>query len=99
MSYTTIDANDKRRKLGPNAKKLLIRFMAREAIPPGGDVADGARFFLNDEHRKSVMDRAWTNFNAAIAAVKATHNNPHGDDEEAIAGAILVLIAEKEQSR
>ena len=83
---------DKNTPLGPNAKRLLILFMSREAVPPGGGIADGARFFLDAEHRKAVSDKAWDNMNTAINAVKSTTDNPYGDDEEAIAGAILQAV-------
>ncbi len=87
---------DKNTKLGPNAKELLIRFMSRVAIPDDGNIADGARFFLNNEHRKKVMDHAWENMNAAITAVRSTSDNPYRDDEEAIAGAILEQVKQRE---
>ena len=90
---------NKSRQLGPNAKSLLIRFMSREAIPEGGDIADGVKFFLNNDHRKTVMDRAWENFNLAITAVRSAPDNPYGDDEEKISGAILEQIKEKEALR
>lgn len=84
------------RKLGPNAKKLLIRFMSREAIPAGGDFVDGVKFFLDDTHRRQVMDRALANMDLAITAVRSAPDNPHGDDEEIIAGAILEQVEQRE---
>ena len=79
-------------KLGPNAKRLLMLFMAREAIPPGGSVVDGFHFFTDAEHRKQVTGRAWSNFNDAVRAIRAAPDNPYGDDEEAICSAILDRI-------
>lgn len=90
---------DKKRILGPSAKSLLIMFMSREAIPDGGDIADGTKFFLDEDYRKKVIDRAWENFNLAITAVRSAPDNPYGDDEEAISGAILEQIKEKEALR
>lgn len=83
---------DKTTKLGPNAKRLLMLFMAKEVIPPGGDIVDGFHFFMNAEHRKQVTDRAWSNFNDAIHAVRMAPDNPYGDDDEAISAAILSRI-------
>lgn len=83
------------RKLGPNANKLLIRFMSREAIPDGGDIMDGVKFFLDESHRHKVMDKALANMDLAIKAVRSAPDNPYGDDEEIIAGVILEKIQEK----
>lgn len=84
-------------KLGPNAQKLLLLFMSREAIPPGGDIANGARFFLDEGHRRKVVERARENMQTAFEAVRAAPDNPYGDDVEAIAGAILAAVDEKEE--
>lgn len=81
--------NGKQRKLGPNAKKLLSRFIAREAIPPGGGMQSGLRFFTDTEHRHRVLDVAMENLDASIALIQQAPDNPYGDDEEAIAAAIL----------
>jgi len=82
-------ANDNERKLGLNAKRLLLEFMAREAIPPGGGIGSGLLFFADSEHRRQVMEAAKHNFDVAIEAMRSAPDNPYGDDEEAIAAAIL----------
>ncbi len=90
---------DKKTKLGPYSKKLLVRFMSREAIPEGGDIADGVKFFLDNDHRKIVMDHACENFNLAITAVRSAPDNPYGDDQEIIAEAILREIENRESKK
>ena len=82
------------RKMGPNVKLLYIRFMSREAIPPGGDFDDGAKFLVDEGYRKEVMTRALANMDLAIKAVRSAPDNPYGDDEEAIAEAILQRLNE-----
>lgn len=85
---------DEKRKLGPNMRSLVIRKVARDAIPSGGGFADGVEFLMNPEkvaatHREAL---AWAD--QAIAVMKTAPDNPYGDDEEVIAGAILKAIAE-----
>lgn len=80
------------RTLGPNAKKLLAHFMAREAVPIGGSLADGLDFLVNPERRRSGAERAMHNLEAALSVVKSAPDNPYGDDDEAIAGAILARV-------
>jgi len=82
-------------KHGPNMTKLIIRFMAREAIPPRGGIADGLEFFKNPEHRKEVMAKAEANAIAAIQLIKAAPDNPFGDNDEEIAGILLKKIGER----
>ncbi len=78
--------------LGPQQKRLLIHFMAIYAIPKGSTMAinEGLQFFLDPERRKHVLQLARQDMEAAIEAIKHTHDNPHGSDSEAIATAIKV---------
>lgn len=92
-------ANDKR-KLGPNAKRLLSRFIARVAVPPGGGMESSLRFFADTEHRHRVLEVAMETLDASIALIRQAPDNPYGDDEEAIAAAILdKLEAVRENQR
>ena len=77
------------RILTPNIKKLLIRFIAIEAIPSGGGLADGLLFLTDAKHRKEGIERAMNALETALAIVKTSPDNPYGDDDEAIAAAIL----------
>lgn len=86
-------------KLGPNAKKLLAYFIAREAIPPGGGIGDGLNFLLDSERRYQGLTKAVGALKAALAAVKSAPDNPYGDDDEAIAVAILERVEARHESR
>lgn len=85
---------DNKRILGPNMKKLLARVVAREAIPPGGGFADGVKFItsgkMGEVTRKSLD---W--IDEQIQAILSAPDNTYGDDEEAIAGNILAMLAER----
>jgi len=82
-------------RLGPNAKKLLAHFIAIEAVPVGGGLASGLNFLADENLRRKGISRAITNFHNAIELIKSAPDNPYGDDDEAIAGAILERLAEQ----
>ena len=83
------------RPQGQNVKKLIVRIMARDAIPGNGGLADGLAF-LRDKNRLIATVRwATTEAFAYIDAVKSARENPFGDDDEAIAGEIIRRIEEK----
>jgi len=81
---------------GPNVTKLLSRFIAVEAIPVGGGIADAILFFTDPEKRKLVLVNAEAKCKTALAAIKAAPDNPYGDDDETIAGVLLEKIKERE---
>lgn len=80
------------RVLGPNTRRLLAHFIAREAVPSGGGLADGLNFLADPERRRSGIGKAISDMEAALAVVKTAPDNPYGDDDEAIAAAILAKI-------
>jgi hypothetical protein len=82
---------------GKNVTKLIIRFIAREAVPPGGGINNVAVFFSNAEHRKQIIESAEAKAIAAIQLIKNAPDNPYGDDEEIIAGILLEKIQEKQK--
>ena len=87
------------RKLGPNMKHFLAYKVSRLAIPPGGGFAAGIDA-LTTPGRLAQLSRdalAWCD--TAIQAMRATPDNPYGDDEEVIAAAILKEIEHKEGSK
>ena len=86
------------RKLGPNTRELLARFIALEAVPSGGGLGSGLNFLVDPERRRKGIERAMSNLEAALAAVKSAPDNPYGDDDEIIAAAILERVKEQEQS-
>lgn len=84
--------------LGPNTKKLLAHFIALEAVPVGGGLAAGLRFLKDPTLRDEGVARAKTKMQEALDIIKATHDNPYGNDEEAIAAAILERLDKKNLS-
>lgn len=83
------------RKLGPNTRKLLAHFIALEAVPEGGGLASGLNFLADPERRRQGVERAMANLDAALKVVKSAPDNPYGDDDEAIAAAILERVERK----
>jgi hypothetical protein len=80
---------------GPNVTKLITKFIAREAIPPGGGLANGIEFFTNPEKRKEILAKAERNAMECIRIIKSAPDNPYGDNDEVIAGIILKKIEQK----
>lgn len=76
-------------KHGPYVTRLIMRCIAREAVPPGGGMQDAVQFFTDEKHRKEVMQRAETAALNMLVAVKQARDNPYGEDNEVIAKAIL----------
>lgn len=80
------------RKLGPNAKKLLARFAARIAIPPGQGMLAGIKAIQN---MAEITRAALASMDTAIAAMRAAPDKWYSDDEEEIAGIILAELEKK----
>ena len=74
--------------MGPNVKKLIVRRMSSQMIPRGGDVLDGFNALMSGD-LPALARKAATWVEEAIAVVKTAPDNPYGDDDEAIALAIL----------
>lgn len=83
------------RKLGPNAKRLMSYYMAKEAIPKGGGFADGIAFLTNPERVRDVARDALKFVDAAVFLMRSAPDNPYGDDEEAICAAYLAELEKK----
>lgn len=79
-------------KHGPYVTKLIIQFMAREAVPPGGGLPDVVEFIRNEKRRKKVLEEAERKALESIQLVKNAPDNPFGDDDEMIAGMLLEKI-------
>ena len=86
------------RKLTPKVKELLAHFIALEAVPKGGSLADGLNFLTNPERRRQGLERAMVNMEAALMVVKSAPDNPYGDDDEAIATAIIERVEKHKQN-
>lgn len=86
--------------MGPNVKRLAILKMSRDAIPPGGSIADGVRF-LSD--KKGMVESLRKSESWALAAVEAVRQggdpNPwRNSDDEAIAGELLRRIEARKRN-
>lgn len=78
--------------MGPNYKKLMIRFATKDAIPQGGSVLDGVRWLEQD--MPAAMREANKTTREAVDAVRnACDPNPYRNStDEEIARAILDKI-------
>lgn len=79
---------------GPNVKKLIVHKMSRDAIPPGGGIAEGIKFLSDPSGMVEAAKKATKWVEVAIAAVRqATDPNPwkNATDEE-IAGELVKQI-------
>jgi hypothetical protein len=85
-------------KHGPYVTRLIMACIAREAVPRGGGMADAIQFFTDEKHRKAVLEHAETAAMNMLVAVKQARDNPYGEDNEAIAKAILDKIAAKRRN-
>ncbi len=72
--------------------RLVFYKVVRDAIPPGGGMADGLAFLADVAGMRAAYRAAFAWVDEAIAAVKAAPDNPYGDDDEAIAAAILARL-------
>ena len=86
-----------KRKLGPNMKRLVIKFIAVDTYPVGGIAA--AIAFLQDRDRmRDAARRAFTDAVTAVAAVRSAPDfaslNLPDDGEETIAGMLVAKIEE-----
>ena len=86
------------RPLGENVRKLMFKFVAKDSIPAGGGLLDGIQF-LTSPNLRERMKKATERTFAAIDAIKAAPDNQWGDDDEAIAGAILSEIEKRKPKR
>lgn len=82
---------------GPNMTKLIMKFMARNAIPRGGGLSDGIMFFTDKEHRKKIMDKSEADALESIRIIHTAIDDPYKDyDDEIIARIISNKIQERE---
>ncbi|KKL17574.1 hypothetical protein LCGC14_2484200 [marine sediment metagenome] len=79
---------------GPNVKKLIIRKMSKDMVPDGGGLPDALVALATPGNLSKVAGEATKWVEAAIAVVKTAPDNPYGDDDEAIAEAVLKGLGE-----
>lgn len=77
------------RNLGLNAKRLLVHFVARIAIPPGAGFTAGLEAL---KEPGELTRKALAQMDIAIQAVRVAPDNPYGTDEEVVAGVILAEL-------
>lgn len=77
------------RPQGPNVKRLAVRRMSRDAIPPGGTFLDGINFLTSPHLLVASAKNAVEWVFKSIDEIKSAPDNKWGDDDEVIAGEIL----------
>lgn len=81
------------RKLGPNFKRLMAYKVARDALPRGGNLQDkfqaGMDTFTGPGRLAALTLAAIQWCDEAINVMRSAPDNPYGNDEETIAGAIV----------
>jgi hypothetical protein len=80
------------RVLGPNMKRLMAYAAAKESISPGGGMADALQAIATPGRLVEITRNALAFADAAVAVMRTAPDNPYGEDEEAIAGAILAEL-------
>lgn len=84
---------------GPNLRELIVWKMSLLTVPPGGGIASAAEALATPGRIGEIAKEATAWAEASIRLVKAIPGNPYGDDDEAIAGAILRRIDRKAKAR
>lgn len=88
------------RILGPNMLRLMSYKVARDLHPPGsggiGAAMNNLRDALVSDRMADINRQALEWCDQAIEVMRSAPDNPYGDDEETIAGAI---VAELEKPR
>jgi hypothetical protein len=87
-------------QIGPNVRRLIACKMAILAIPAGSGKDSfrlGLDAFTNRGKFSSMAAEASAWVQAAIAVMKTAPDNPYGNDDEAIAGAILEGIEQRKK--
>jgi hypothetical protein len=85
---------------GPNVRKLIVRRMSSQAIPPGGGLADAVKFLSSKDTIIGGARAATEWVKLAIAAVRqaAEPNQFKSANDEEIAAEILRQISESPAS-
>lgn len=90
---------DPKRHIGPNLKKLMIHFMAVDAIPAGGGLQAAVDLIMSPNGLRDSAMRSLAQALAAIDAMRAAPDNPYGNDEEVIAGEFVKQIEERKAAQ
>lgn len=85
--------------MGPNVRKLLYAAIAKLAVGNGKGVQGGIDLFLVPGRLQAFTRQSLKFVDDALDAVKTANDNPYGDDDEAIAAAILRKTEQRGQSK
>ena len=85
------------KKYGPNVTKLIKLFIPKNAIPEGGGIADGLRFFGDPIYREKVIQASEQDAMKYINMMMHAPDNKYGKDIELIAKALLDGIEHREE--
>jgi len=85
---------------GPNMTRLIASFIPINAIPRGGGLKDGIKFFSDPVYRQSVMDKSEADALESIRVIHSAIDDPYKDyDDEVIAGILLDKIQERKNKQ
>ena len=87
--------NNDKRPTGPFVKKLAIQFATKDAIPKGGGLADGIAFIKGGPRFTQAIKDGFQSAFHAIDLIKASTDNPYGNDDEDIAKVIMDEIEKR----
>lgn len=85
------------RRMGPNVRRLVCHGFSLLAIPSGDGFLEAVAVLKNPHKMSELMRKATVQAFEWIDCVKSAPDNPYGDDDEAIAEAILAKVEEKRQ--
>ena len=80
---------------GPNVQKLIAKRAAQIIIPDGGGFFDGLAVFSEPVRLQVSLIQATRWVEEVLRGVKAARENPWGEDDEKIAGAVLERIEQQ----
>lgn len=77
--------------MSSNVMRLVATIAASKAIPSNSQngLVDGIQWLKDAERRNRDLQESFEEAKSYINLIKAASSNPYGDDDEAIAGAIL----------
>ncbi len=80
---------------GPRMRSLINQYVAREAIPTGGVVADFYKFLYDKDHRHKVIDDALKKVLELLDTVRPFYP---GETDEQLADRVMIQIENKKSS-
>lgn len=92
------DYLDNHKPIGDNVRRLMIEFASTLAIRSGNGtpMENALSVLIKPGGLVDNMREALRQTELALDAMKSAPDNPYGDDDEVIAGAILEELAKRE---